>query len=314
MPRVSIIVPLYNKAPYILRTLESIAAQSITDFEVIVVDDGSTDGSAELVRNFPDARFRLVRQSNAGPGAARNRGLREASAPYVAFVDADDIWLPEFLDRTVALLELHGAVAAIGCGWFEYPSGAFRAKRWRARGIPEGLMAISPETTTELVFAILGYLNPSTVLARSKVLRRWGGFYERHCLYGEDMTLWLKVLLNEPWYFDFSPLVKLDFQASQLCRNYVQARPIEPFLLDPVILRNACPQALLPLLERLLKTSACKTAAVLGYWGKWRQARQLMTRFITLRDWRTRLFFLAVLSSTPIIIPIAWLARRFVHR
>jgi hypothetical protein len=128
------------------------------------------------------------------------------------------------------------------------------------------------------------------------------------------MTLWLKVLLNESWYFDFSPLVKLDFQASQLCRNYVQARPIEPFLLDPLILRNACPQALLPLLERLLKTSACKTAAVLGYWGKWRQARQLMTRFITLRDWRTRLFFLAVLSSTPIIIPIAWLARRFVHR
>ncbi len=103
MPLVSVIVPLYNKASYVLRTLESVAAQTVTDFEVIVVDDGSSDGGEALVTNFPDSRFTLLRQKNAGPGAARNRGLREASAPYVAFIDADDVWLDEFLEENLGV-------------------------------------------------------------------------------------------------------------------------------------------------------------------------------------------------------------------
>jgi glycosyltransferase involved in cell wall biosynthesis len=314
MPLVSVIVPLYNKAPYVLRTLESIAAQGMADFEVIVVDDGSTDGGADLVANFPDPRFRLVRQANAGPGAARNRGLREAAAPYVAFVDADDIWLPGFLEQNVALLERCRAAAAVGCGWFEHPSGVFRPQRWRARGIRQGLTTISPDTTVKSLFAMLAYLNPSTMLARSDSVRRWGGFHEERCLYGEDMTLWLKMLLNEPWYFHLNPLAKIDVEASQLCRNYRRSRPIEPFLLEPAILRDTCPEALVPLLDRLLKAFACKTAAVLGFWGEWRQARQLVTRFVTLRDWRTRFFPIAILSSSPFVRPAAWVARRLVSR
>src|SRR5262245_50985738 len=105
---VSVIIPLYNKATTVERTLASIDAQTIRDFEVIVVDDGSTDGSADLIAAWPEPRIRLIRQENAGPGAARNKGLAEANGRYVAFLDADDEWLPEFLEHSLHLLESYG--------------------------------------------------------------------------------------------------------------------------------------------------------------------------------------------------------------
>jgi glycosyltransferase involved in cell wall biosynthesis len=76
---VSIVIPLYNKAPYVRRSLDSIAQQTFGDFEVLVVNDGSTDGGERLVADYPDPRFRLINQPNAGPGAARNRGVAEAT-------------------------------------------------------------------------------------------------------------------------------------------------------------------------------------------------------------------------------------------
>ena len=116
MPLVSIVMPLYNKAPYVLRSLESVGAQTVTDLEIIVVDDGSTDEGPDLVARSSDPKIRLVRQANAGPGAARNRGLMEAQAPYVAFLDADDCWLPQFLEQNLAFLESHPHAAAVSCG------------------------------------------------------------------------------------------------------------------------------------------------------------------------------------------------------
>jgi glycosyltransferase involved in cell wall biosynthesis len=92
--KVSIIIPLYNKAPYVRRALESIAAQSLSDFEVIVIDDGSTDDGAAIVAGYSDARYRLIHQANAGPGAARNTGIAQSRGEFIAFLDADDEWLP----------------------------------------------------------------------------------------------------------------------------------------------------------------------------------------------------------------------------
>ena len=97
--RVSVIIPLYNKEPYVRRALSSIRAQTFEDFEVIVVDDGSTDEGARAVESFDDARVRLVHQQNAGPGAARNRGIAEARGELLAFLDADDEWTPTYLEE-----------------------------------------------------------------------------------------------------------------------------------------------------------------------------------------------------------------------
>ncbi|NLZ30356.1 MAG: glycosyltransferase family 2 protein, partial [Methanomicrobiales archaeon] len=111
MPEVSVVIPLYNKAPYIARALSSIIAQTRQDFEVIVIDDGSTDGGEEIVRGFDDPRIRVIRQENRGVSAARNRGIEAARADFIAFLDADDEWMPTHLG---ALLRLRGRYPRAG--------------------------------------------------------------------------------------------------------------------------------------------------------------------------------------------------------
>jgi glycosyltransferase involved in cell wall biosynthesis len=114
-PLVSVIVPAHNAAPFIARTIASLRAQTFTDFEAIVVDDGSTDDTANVARAAMagDPRLRLVRQANARVAAARNRGLAQARGRYVANLDADDIWRPQFLERTVEALEAAGEGATL---------------------------------------------------------------------------------------------------------------------------------------------------------------------------------------------------------
>src|SRR5664280_442891 len=97
----SIVVPLFNKAAYIRRALDSVARQTFGDFEVIIVDDGSTDGGEKIAGSYPDARFRVIYQENQGPGAARNAGIAEATGELTAFLDADDEWLPRHLEAAV---------------------------------------------------------------------------------------------------------------------------------------------------------------------------------------------------------------------
>lgn len=102
---VAVVIPLYNKAPYIRRTLESVLAQTIPATEIIIIDDGSTDDSVARVSDLAGANVRLVEQPNAGPGPARNRGVAEATAPWIAFLDGDDLWRP---DHLATLAELSG--------------------------------------------------------------------------------------------------------------------------------------------------------------------------------------------------------------
>lgn len=106
MPLVSIIVPTYNRADTIQRAIHSVQSQTLSDWELIVVDDGSQDNTAELVAGL-DHRLQLIRQRNQGVTAARNAGLRQATGKYLAFLDSDDEWLPHHLELETAFLEAH---------------------------------------------------------------------------------------------------------------------------------------------------------------------------------------------------------------
>ncbi len=102
-PRISVVIPLYNKEQHILRAVNSVVHQTIRDFELIVVDDGSTDGGPGIVSSMSDQRIKLITQSNAGVSAARNKGVENATASLIGFLDADDEWESTFLETILRL-------------------------------------------------------------------------------------------------------------------------------------------------------------------------------------------------------------------
>src|ERR1035438_7553636 len=144
------------------------------------------------------------------------------------------------------------------------------------------------------------YMTPCTTLIRSDVVRHLGGFLADGCRFGEDSSLWLRVLFGFPVYYHLTPLVALHREASALSGNYAGARPIEPFLLDPQVLWDVCPPELRPLLNRFFAARACKTACMLSFWGDWRRARSLRGQFVSVRECRVPLFWAALAGSTPL--------------
>lgn len=110
--KVSIITPCYNGKRFLAETIESVLAQTYTNWEMIIVDDGSTDGSADLIKEYVnrDSRIQYIKQENGGSASARNTGISAASGRYFAFLDADDIWLPDFLTKQLLFMEEKNAV------------------------------------------------------------------------------------------------------------------------------------------------------------------------------------------------------------
>ncbi|HEX6463960.1 MAG TPA: glycosyltransferase family A protein [Vicinamibacterales bacterium] len=120
MPTVSVIMPAYNVAPYVGDAIRSALAQTFTDFELIVVDDGSKDGTAAVVKELAlrDARIKLVQQSNRGLAGARNSGLRASRGEFLALLDSDDLWEPTFLAEQLAILAAHAEIDIVtGNAW-----------------------------------------------------------------------------------------------------------------------------------------------------------------------------------------------------
>ena len=114
-PLVSVIIPTYNRAQYICEAVDSVLAQTYRNIEVIVVDDGSTDNTEEILRQY-DSKIKYVFQNNAGPSAARNNGIKQARGDLLAFLDSDDIWLPEKLERQVQLMKQSRNTGLVSCG------------------------------------------------------------------------------------------------------------------------------------------------------------------------------------------------------
>jgi hypothetical protein len=279
---VSVIIPLYNKAPYIHRTLDSVLAQTFCEYELIVVDDGSTDGGGDIVASHFDARVKLIRQENAGPGAARNRGLREAKGEIVAFLDADDEWLPDFLALSTKYLHLHPDVATISMG---YREGGRRAgvvdSIWDTRGIKDGQYRVGSEDySAQFAVWLLSYMSPWSTVSRKSVLMRYGGFFDKwKCLFAEDAYLWLQVLLNETVAVSREPLVVFHSEVSKLSSNLAGPHPIEPFLIDPSELYARCHSARHDLLEEILAIRAVETARHLALHGCGPEAQGLLSRY-----------------------------------
>jgi glycosyltransferase involved in cell wall biosynthesis len=127
-PPITVVVPVYNRRDLLARALRSLQAQTFADFEVVVVDDGSSDDPQAVVESLAGPRVSFVRQRNAGPAAARNNGCRHSRTPYITFLDSDDEALPDWLEQMVAALRAPG-VGAVSCGIYllgDEPDGSSR--------------------------------------------------------------------------------------------------------------------------------------------------------------------------------------------
>ena len=196
--KVSVVIPLYNKERHIQRTLSSVLAQTIQDFEIVVVDDGSTDNSAVLVRAFKDLRIKYFRQSNAGVSSARNKGVVSSEACLVAFLDADDEWRPNFLETIFRLVNKFpkAGLFATGC---EISTGQRMIYKRQYLGVPP-----SPwEGVVNNYFeACLGIplVHASATAIWKDVLIDVGLFPEGEKR-SEDLDLWARIALKYPIAF-----------------------------------------------------------------------------------------------------------------
>jgi len=297
----SVIVPLHNKALTVRRSLDSIRQQTFEEFEVLIVNDGSTDQSAEVVRGYlseiKDSRFRLVEQANGGPGAARNLGIAEARNPYLAFLDADDEWLPYYLERTHSALEQAGpGVAAVVMGWFDEPG---HRSCFSYISLPAGIVRLTPQTPPQIAASLMITMWPCTTFVRKEPVVRFGGFKVPH-RFAEDAHLWMKIALHHSILILREEAALFHREASALSGNYRDMRPIEPFLESPGELRDVSPPELRPLLDQFLAIRAMKTACVLAYWGRWREAAELRRKFRVSHAWRLPWFFPSLFAATPL--------------
>lgn len=216
--QISIVIPLYNKQATIQRAIGSVIAQGIPEIEIIVVDDGSTDGSAEEVKAITDKRIRLIQQANAGPGRARNAGASHARADLLSFLDGDDEWQPGFLRAGLAALERHPEAVAYACS---YDTGAFahrvKDKVSLLTSSPELLPPPTAETDSSRMKIALDGLHSSSTIVRRSAFHKAGGFYDRdRCLWGEDSYLWVQILFMGPVYWDPTPRILFHVEDSDL--------------------------------------------------------------------------------------------------
>ncbi len=217
MPTFSIIVPVYNVGDYIEQSLTSVFAQTLRDFELIVVDDGSTDDTADRVKAFADQGvLHYIYQTNAGPAAARNTGLELANGQLIAFLDSDDLWHPRKLEAHLEQMQTHPNLG-MSFNWFEVlydrPDG-LRVTPWFAPPVHPTL-----EWADFLERNWTGTSSTVVVRAESLNQRRFDDRFRT----GEDYHLWLEIA-QAGWEVGFVPEVLTVYRKRQssLTVNYVQ--------------------------------------------------------------------------------------------
>jgi hypothetical protein len=204
---VSVVIPAWNAAGYLRRAIESVLGQTRRPREIIVVDDGSTDSTAEVAAEYA-AAVTCVRQAHQGLSVARNEGVARATSEWVAFLDADDEWLPPKLERQMAILGDYPGLRWCSC--HRKDVGAVRRTELTPSVAPMlALLAERPILPLVAVMATGLSVAPSGMVVDRAVLRESGGFDPSLC-YSQDRDLWLRMARHHPW-IGYSPEVGVHY-------------------------------------------------------------------------------------------------------
>ncbi len=182
-PMFSVVIPLYNRADLVVTAIGSVMEQTVHDFEIIIVDDGSTDNPAPRVEAIGDLRIRYIRQDNRGASAARNKGISKARGSYIAFLDSDDLWLPRHLEQAIPLLQSGKDVCTYSQVIVDRGNGVSFIKPPRA---------LRPdEPVSEYLLCDRGFFQTSSIIVPADLARK--AMYDENVVYGDDVDLAVKL-------------------------------------------------------------------------------------------------------------------------
>lgn len=214
MPKISVIIPAYNAMTYLPETMATVLKQTYTDFEVVVVNDGSTDNIEEWITQVGDRRVNLISQTNKGLAAARNKGIAYAQGEYLAFLDADDLWEPSKLEKQVSVLEENSAVGLVytWSALIDY-TGQFTGRVFAYCAEGDAWQKLTEEN-------IVGC--GSVAMVRSSCLATVGTFDENLSSFNvnEDWDMWLRIAAKYPFKVIKEPLVYYRQHLSNASKNW----------------------------------------------------------------------------------------------
>jgi len=231
---VSVVIPTYNRCGYLQQAIESVLSQVYGDFEVIVVDDGSTDGTARVVAGFDDGRVRYLYQPNAGRSAARNRGIEVARGMYLAFLDDDDLYLPHKLACQVAFLESHPEIDLVSAGV------RLIDEHGAVRGVWRTWLDQPQLTLMDCLYACP--LPTCSVLFRRRVLGHLDHWFDPDFDLAEDTDFFLRLLLagcRIDWLPEIVAVYRIHSNSSQW--DVIKYRRAHQRLLDKFLIRPEVP-------------------------------------------------------------------------
>ena len=189
----SIVIPLFNKQKYIYETIDSVLKQSFHHFEIIIVNDGSTDNSINVVNSFADKRIKIFTIQNGGVSNARNIGIQYAQFEWIALLDADDLWEMNYLSEAVNIIESNNKIDVIATNYYLY------------NGIKK-IMALTLNTGFVRSYFKTPCITSSTVIINKRVFDI-AGYFNTNLKFGEDQHLWFRIASKCSIFFNNNPLV-----------------------------------------------------------------------------------------------------------
>ena len=192
MPFFSVVIPLYNKEKYVAQTLQTVLKQSFSDFEIVVINDGSTDNSEQIVKSFSDSRIKYFSTENQGAAAARNLGIEKSQSPYIAFLDADDLWFENHLQELKNLIERFPNAGMYANRYqLIYENGStYQPSFYGITNDYEGI--VGDYFASSLHYAIASSISvavPKSIFAEV-------GNFKKYISSGQDTDMWIRIALH----------------------------------------------------------------------------------------------------------------------
>lgn len=251
-PTVSVIIPTYNRAQFLGETIQSVLDQTYTDYEIIIVDDGSTDNTRDVIAQFDTPKLRYIYQENQGVSAARNNGIQQARGEYIAFLDSDDVFLPQRLEKCINYLQQHPSVGLVHTGYIHIDE----------KNNPIGEVQIPPVSghSYRLMLVEMYMLIP---VIRHDVLKNSGGF-DTNLRLGEDPDLWTRIARQYEFGVIPECLSKIRIHANntpqpldQLINSliYIADKHFSQYNFDPALRRRAYANRYFPVGLKALATT-----------------------------------------------------------